>query len=212
MQAAIAAPLSWLALHPVAWVPALWVIAQRSGRRAFFAGWLVGAAANAAIFAWLVHAVATFTQLGTLAGIAALALYAALHGLYAGVFAWGFAPVRRAAGAAWPLAVAVWFTACEFLAPQLFPYAQGVAWVAEPRVFLAAATTGVAGITLLVVFANAVVLQAIEAWRGRSGGRALAANAAALAACVALALGLAQRQEARVAAAEAAATPIRVAL
>src|SRR5262245_26346844 len=114
VQALISAPRSWIALHPVAWVPALLVIARLSGRRAFLAGWLVGAAANAAIFAWLVHTVATFTQLGAAAGVAVLAVFAAAHGLYAGIFAWGFAPIRREAGAVWPIAIAAWFTACEF--------------------------------------------------------------------------------------------------
>jgi len=208
VQALISAPHSWIALHPVAWVPALFVIARLSGRRAFLAGWLVGAAANAAIFAWLVHTIASFTDLGAAVGVAVLALFAGVHGLYAGVFAWGFAPIRRAAGGAWPIAIAAWFTACEFLAPQFFPYQQGVAWWVEPRIFLVAATTGVAGVTFLVLFANAVVLQAIE----RGSLRALAANAAALALLVALALAAAARQEARIQAAEDASIRLRIAI
>jgi apolipoprotein N-acyltransferase len=208
VQALISAPHSWIALHPIAWVPALAVIARLSGRRAFLAGWLVGAAANAAIFAWLVHTIATFTELGAVVGVAALLLFAALHGLYAGVFASGFGPIRRVAGGAWPIAIAAWFTACEFLAPQFFPYQQGVAWYVAPRIFLAAATTGVAGISFLVLFANALVLQSLE----RASARALAANGAAFAAVLALALGAAARQDARVGAAEAAATRLRMAL
>lgn len=212
IQAWISAPHSWIALHPLSWVPALVVIAGLSGRRAFLAGWLAGTAANAAIFAWLVHTIATFTALGPVAGVAALALFAAAHGLYAGVFAWGFAAIRRGAGAAWPIAIAAWFTACEFLAPHFFPYLQGVAWYVEPRIFLAAATVGTSGITFLVLFANAVGLQAFEAWRARRGGRTLAANAFVLIACVAIAIALAARQDARVAAAEASARRVRVAL
>jgi apolipoprotein N-acyltransferase len=212
IQAAISAPTSWIALHPVAWVPALLVLSRLSGWRAFLAGWLTGFAANAAIFAWLVHTVSTFTSLGTLAGVAALALFSAAHGLYAGVFAWGFGLIRRAAGVAWPIAIAAWFTACEFLAPQFFPYYQGVAWYVEPRVFLAAATTGVSGITFLVLLANAIALQAIAVARGRETGRAFAANALAGCVAVAIALVLAARQESRIADAESAATPIRVAM
>ena len=212
IQALIAAPHSWIWLHPVAWVPALLVIERLAGRRAFLAGWLTGAAANAAIFAWLVPTIAHFTQLGVVVGVLALLVFAAAHGLYAAVFAWGFGPVRRAAGSAWPFAVAAWFTACERLAPQLFPYQQGVAWYVEPAIFLAVATTGVAGITFLVLVANALAVQGIEAMRTRRGGRAFAANAAAFAACVGLALGAAAHQDARVAAAEAAATPLRGAM
>ncbi len=212
IQAAIAPPWSWTALHPISWVPALFVIAQLRGRRAFFAGWLVGASANAAIFAWLVPTIDTFTALGPLLGLLALALFAAAFGLYAGVFAWGFAAIRGASGPAWPLAIAAWFTACEFASPQFFPYFQGVAWYATPRIFLASATTGVAGITFLVLLANAVGVQAIETLRARRGGGALVANIAALALLVALALAAAQRQDARIAAAERDAGSLRVAL
>lgn len=212
IQAAISAPASWIALHPIAWVPALLVLSRLAGWRAFLAGWLVGFAANAAIFAWLVHTVATFTSLGALAGVAALALFAAAHGLYAGVFAWGFAPIRRAAGPAWPIAIAAWFTACEFLSPQFFPYHQGVAWFVEPRVFLAAATTGVSGITFLALLANAIALQAIAVARGLDTTRALAANALVGVVAVAVVLALAARQERRIAEAERGATPIRVAM
>jgi len=45
IQAAIAPPFSWIALHPHSWVPALFVIARLRGRRAFLAGWLIGACA-----------------------------------------------------------------------------------------------------------------------------------------------------------------------
>ena len=212
IQAAIAPPLAWIALHPLSWVPALFVIAQLRGRRAFLAGWLVGAAANAAIFAWIVHTIDVFTALGPLVGLLALALFAAVFGLYAGVFAWGFAAIRRAAGPAWPLAIAAWFTACEFASPQFFPYVQGVAWYQTPSVFLASATTGVAGITFLVLLANAVALQAIETLHARRGARALVANALALVLLVAAALAAAQRQDARVTTAEHDARSIRVAL
>lgn len=212
IQALIAAPYSWVALHPVALVPALWVIARQSGRRAFLAGWLFGASANAAIFVWLVHTVTTFTALGAWLGISILVLFAAAHGLYAAVFAWGFARVRRAAGAGWPLAIAIWFTACEFLAPHFFPYRQGVAWYVEPGIALAAATTGISGLTLLVLYANALVLQTLEVFLFRQRRRPLVWNAIVFSILVLGALGLAARQQARITAAEAAATPIRLAL
>ena len=212
IQAAIAAPHSWVALHPIAFVPALFVLSRLSGRRAFLAGWLFGAAANATIFVWIVHTVSTFTQLGAWLGVAILALFAAAHGLHAAVFAWGFARVRRATGAAWPLAIAIWFTACEFLAPHFFPYRQGVVWYVEPRLSLATATIGISGLTWLVLYANTLLLAAIETARSRQGFRTLAGNTIVFAILLASALGLAHLQEGRVAAAERAADPIRVAL
>lgn len=212
IQAAIAPPWSWIALHPLSWLPALFVIARLRGWRAFAAGWLVGASANAAIFAWIVPTIAVFTDLGSAVGVLALALFAASFGLYAGVFAWGFASIRSAAGAAWPLAIAAWFTACEFLGPQFFPYFQGVAWYQTPALFLATAMTGVAGITFLVLLANAVALQALETVRARRGARAVAANALALLLLLAAAAAAAQWQNLRVTAAEHEAASLRVAL
>jgi apolipoprotein N-acyltransferase len=208
----ISAPHSWVWLHSVSWVPAFAVFARLEGRRAFLAGWLAGFAAQAAIFVWLVHTIATFTPLGAAAGVAALALFAAFHGLAVAVFAWGFAPIRRSAGAAWPFAIAAWFTACEVAQPQLFPFYQGVVWYVEPRVFLSTATIGISGISFLAFLANALALQALDALRSRRGGLALAANLLAAVALLGAALGLAARQDARIAAAEAEATPFRVAL
>jgi apolipoprotein N-acyltransferase len=60
VQSLISPPLSWVWLHPVAWLPAFWVYAGLEGRRAFFAGWLVGTTANLAIFYWLPETMTRF--------------------------------------------------------------------------------------------------------------------------------------------------------
>jgi apolipoprotein N-acyltransferase len=201
-----------LLLHPFAWAPALLVFSRLQGARALAAGWLTGTVANLATLSWILGTVERYAGLGSTAAAAAWLLCGVAHGLVWGVFACGVAPVRRAAGAAWPAAVAAWFTACEHWSPQLFPYAAGVAWAPFPRIFLAAALTGVAGMTFLLLWLNASVALALETLAAGAKPRVLRANAAALAASLVIALGAAAWQEARVEAAEGRSAPARLAL
>ncbi|MDJ0866881.1 MAG: apolipoprotein N-acyltransferase [Myxococcota bacterium] len=212
VQACIAPPLEWVALHLVSWVPALLVLARLRGRRAFAAGWLVGFSAQAAIFAWIVHTVGVFSNLPRPAAVAVWLLFAAATGLYAGVFALGLAPLRRACGALWPLGAAAWFTACESFFPQLFPYQQGVAWYRHPDVFLVSALTGIAGVSFGVILINAVVCQALEAVGARASLRATGGNAAVAALLAAGAFAGSQQRLAAIERAEAATSPLRVAV
>jgi apolipoprotein N-acyltransferase len=213
VQASISPPLGWTFLHPVSWVPAFWVFSRLEGRRAFCAGWLLGASANAAIFYWIVGTVGRFSNLPPPLPHLVLALFAAAAGLYAAVFAWGFGSVRRASGRWWPLGVAAWFTAVEFLIPQMFPYFQGVAWYRVPSIFLVTALTGVSGVTFLVILCNGVVFQAVGEMRGGSAApRAWVANAGVLVALVACAFAWSAVRLERIESAEAGAETLRVAL
>lgn len=157
IQAAISAPMSWIWLHPIAWLPAFWAFDRLEGRQALLAGWLCGIAAQATIFSWVVHTVSTFSNLPLPVAILILILFATVFGFYGAVFGWGFGHVKRLSGRYWPLGIAAWFVACEFLNLQLFPYYQGVAWYQTPSIFLLTAVTGVAGMSFLVMLANAVL-------------------------------------------------------
>ncbi len=205
-------PKGGLALHVVGWVPALAVFCRLGGWRAFAAGWLVGTLAQLALFYWLGGTLGRYAGLGLAGALALVLLYALAHGLAIAVFAWGAAPVRRVAGAAWPAALAAWFAACEHWSPQLFPHFQGAWWAALPELFLASAVTGVAGISFLVLWANGVVLLAVETAVSKGARRALAANALILMGALCLAVIAAAWQEARVDDAEARAGRLRVAL
>src|SRR5579871_1955370 len=135
-QFVIAPPLGLAFLHPLAWVPAFWAFSRSSSRASFLSGWLAGTAGRVAFYYWLVPSMRNYTNLPTIAALGVLLLVGLVSGLDLAVFGWGFAAVRRAAGAWWPLAVAAWFTACEFFMPQLFPHSQGMAWYQTPQVFL----------------------------------------------------------------------------
>jgi len=214
VQAVISPPYNLVFLHPVAWVPAFSVFATLRGRRALAAGWLVGVSATLAIFVWLPGTILRFGDVPAAVGVLAWLLFALAMGFHVGLFAWGFAPLRRVAGPWWPPAVAAWFCALEFLNPHLFGYLQGDAWYQVPRVFLASAVTGVSGISFLVVLCNAVVLQGIELRRqpGNAARSAWRRNLATLAALVLLAFGYSHVRLARIAAAELEAPTLRVAL
>lgn len=214
VQAAISPPWNLVWLHPVAWVPAMAVFSRLSGRRALLAGWLVGAAASLIIFQWLPGTIHDFGNLPESVAVAVWLLFAAVTGFYTAIFAWGFGRIRRVAGSAWPLAVAVWFCALEFLNPQIFGFLQGVAWYQFPRVFLWSAFAGVSGVSFLVLLCNGVVLQAIELRTVPSigGRRAWLRNVALLVVGVAAAVGYSSARLAAIDELEQATPAVRIAV
>jgi apolipoprotein N-acyltransferase len=214
VQAVMSPPHNWIFLHPVSWVPALWVFSRLNGRRALLAGWLVGASAELAIFRWLPGTMIRFGSIPVPLALALWLLFAGVTGFYVAVFAWGFGRIRRAGGRRWPLAIGAWFCALEFLNPQIFPYLQGVGWYQIPRVFLFSALTGVSGVTFLVIVCNAVVLQGLEAYVGgeRAERRACALNATVLAGLVLVAVGYSSHRLADIDRAEGAADAMRLAI
>jgi apolipoprotein N-acyltransferase len=209
-----APPHSYIWLQPVAWVPAFFVIARLPPRLAFLAGWLVGAVIIFAGYYWIAATVERFSSIPPLGAWLVCLGFALASGFYAAIFAWGFDPVRRASGRWWPLGIAAWFTALEFLNPQLFPHFQGSVWYQTPRLFLVTAITGTSGVTFLVIFCNAVVLQLFEAWAGRerSARVASAANVAALLLLLIFAMTVSALRLERIDALEASADSLRVAL
>jgi apolipoprotein N-acyltransferase len=213
-QAAISPPLSWLWLHPVSWVPAFAVFSRLEGRRALVAGWLVGIAAELAIYCWLPGTIARFGGFPMPVAVLLWMVFAAGTGFYTAIIAWGFARVRRAGGSWWPFAVAAWFCALEFLNPQLFGYLQGVAWYQVPEVFLVVAATGVSGMSFLVVLCNALVLQGLERCaEGRGfGTRGWQARAGVFAGLVVAAIAYSHVRAGAIAEAESKAAPLRIAI
>jgi len=209
-----APPRSWVWLQPIAWVPAFFVMARLSGARALLAGWFVGSVFIFAGYYWIAATVERFSSLPTIAAWLVCLAFAVASGFYIAVFAWGFGPVRRASGRCWPLGIAAWFTAVEFLNPQLFPHFQGSAWYQHPQLFLVTAFTGSSGVTFLVILCNAVALQGVEAWRlrERNARVAVVANAAALATLLVIATTVSKLRLDHLDALEASAASLRVAL
>lgn len=211
-QSVISPPLGWIFLHPFLWIPALAVFSRLEGRRALLAGWLVGTSAELAIYIWLPGTMVRFGEIPVAVGALLWLLHAAFTGFYTGLFAWGFARIRRGGGARWPFAAAAWFCALEFLNPQFFGYLQGVAWYQVPHIFLIAAATGVSGVSFLVLACNAVLLQGLDVRRGDTDRGAWIVNVVAFGLLLALAAGYSSLRLAAIEAAEEASIPMRIAL
>jgi apolipoprotein N-acyltransferase len=207
VQALISPPLNWWWLQPISWVPAILVLDRiQTDGKAVLAGWLVGISANIAIFYWVFHTVKTFSNLPTVLAVGCLVLFGLFWGFYAGVWGWGFKAVQNQAGDWWPVGIAAWFAACEYLNPQLFPYYQGVAWYQLPRIFLAVAVAGVPFISFLVLLSNATLAQGVIRQRAgieRPWGGPVARNAAVLGVLVALSMGYSHVRLGAIEAAEA---------
>jgi apolipoprotein N-acyltransferase len=205
-------PVGWIFLHPIAWIPAFAVFDRLSGRRAFLAGWLVGSLEKLVVLYWITHSIAVFSNLPGWVGVLCTVLVAAAFGLHLGFFAWGFGRIRRASGSWWPFAIAAWFTACEFLNPQLFPYYHGVGWYRYPSIFLLVSLTGISGVSFLVVLVNALLLEGLRALRAPAARRSSLRNAALGLVLLVLAFGWSAWRDARIARAEAETPPLRIAL
>ncbi len=200
-------PVNLNVLLLVSWVPAIWILTRLEGRAALFAGWLAGAAGNAAIFYWLVPSTERFTGAPWPVGVLALAFFALAWGGYGAIFGLGARAVRRASGPWWPVTIALWFVACEFLNPQLFPYYQGSVFHQETRLFLLVSLTGIAGFTFVALVCNGLIAALIE-----KDGAAARRAGAVFAGLILLAAGWSSFQLARVEEALAQSTPFTAAM
>jgi len=213
-QALISPPLNWWWLLPVLWLPGLWALSKLRGLQAFLGGWLLGWSALMAIFYWVVHTVQSFSNLPTPAAVVVLIAFALFWGFFVAVFAWGLRAVRRVSGEFWPLGVAAWFVACEYLNPQLFPFYQGVVLYQRSWIFLVTAITGVPFLSFLGLLCSGLLLQAVET---HQAGRpvfvgALRKSTFVLIGCIVFSVGYSQHRLGLIEAAEAQAETSRIAL
>jgi len=195
-------------------LPGLWALSQLRGLQALLGGWLLGTSALLAIFYWIVHTVKTFSNLPTPVAVVVLVAFSLFWGFYAAVFGWGFQAIRRFSGELWPLGLAAWFTACEYLNPQLFPFYQGVVLYQETWLFLVTAVTGVPFLSFMALLCNALLLQAWE--RRRAGrkviGERLPVSLGVLVGCLVFSIGYSSYRVGLIEEAEATAETSRVAL
>ncbi len=150
----------WLSL--VVFVPALWALDGLRGFRAFGAGWLMGASPSLVLGYWIAPTVVNFGGMPWSIGVLAHVAYALVFGAYAGVFAWGLAPLRRMTGRWWPFAAAALWASCEFLNPQMFAHYLGLAFYQRPEIFLVTSVTGIAGVSFLMVLVSAVLFAGLK--------------------------------------------------
>jgi apolipoprotein N-acyltransferase len=190
------------------------VFRRLEGTRALFAGWLTGSCIYITALYWIAGTIVRFSNLPPAAAAACVVVAGALWGFAVAAFAAGLGPIARRTGRHWPMAAAVWFTACEYLNPQLFPWTQAAPWYEVSSVFLVTSLGGSALLTFTIVLVNFALVAAIERLLDRPERVPGAAPGAAVAAVVfvVLCLGWSAHRERVVAAAEAETEDLRVAL
>jgi apolipoprotein N-acyltransferase len=185
------AALAWVALVPL--LAALWTVeGKRAGWRGFFLGWLAGTVSFAIQFSWL-GIVSTL-------GVVVLPIYLGLFWGAFGAFAATLGNPRRGPEKeGWPECArslrvafcngAVW-AGLEWLRGWLFTgfgwNPLGVAFHETPVIAQAADLLGVAGLSMLLVFFQAVLVQGARRMMGRKGGAARWLDFAVAAAVVAM--------------------------
>lgn len=161
--------LAFVALVP--WLLAL--DAQRTLRGALLVAWAMSAAYVAVAFSWFGSAIGSYTQVGTVAGMALLLAAAPLLQPQFLAFALVRHVVRRHHGALLTaLASAAAWVATEWLVPRLLGDTFGYGLYPSRLLRQAADLGSVAGLTFLLLLANQAVAVAIA--RRREGVRAVA--------------------------------------
>lgn len=150
-------PFNLEALAWVAFVPLLLSIRDASPKEAFFLGWLSGLLGTIGTVYWVVVAMVSYGNVPSWLSVLSLMLMASFLGLYSGVFAW---LIRRLA-ARMPLFLmipAIWVALEYARAYLLFPFPWsyvGYSQYLTPIIVQIADTTGVYGVSFLVMLVNA---------------------------------------------------------
>jgi len=213
-QPLMSAPLNLYWMHPWALAPGFFVLCRLTPKRALFAGWFMGMAANLGIFYWFAETVSVFGKLPYVVGMIALLLLAAVSSLYSALFGWGLGHLRAVSGSGWPFVAAAWFVTCEFLSPQLFPYYHGLSLYRIPELFLVTSVTGILGLSFEIILWNLLLVAAVEHYQGigQLDRRAWIRSALAAVFLFAATVGISAWQTSRIEAAEAQASSLRIAI
>lgn len=151
--------LIWIAL-----VPLLWATRDADLPSAFRTGLVAGLVYNTGLVYWIVFVVVQYGQLPLYAGVSVMLLLVIYLSLYPALFCVGLVSFRRKGMAAVVMAPLLW-TSLEYLKAHLF---SGFPWedLAHSQhgnlsLIQIADTTGVYGITFLIVLVNCVLYDCI---------------------------------------------------
>jgi apolipoprotein N-acyltransferase len=157
----IAPPRNLHWLHWLAFLPLFWALRPGEHRTNVGLAFATGFAAQLTIFWWIVHTVVRFAGLplpvALLVHLAFTCAFALPYAIAFGLAAW----LRERLGVAWVFAFPAWVVTVERLAPQLFPYYQGVSQYRVAWTFQLASVLGVMGVSYLVVLVNAAAAEVL---------------------------------------------------
>ncbi len=158
-------------IWPFAWVaslPLMWVIHDKTPRKAFWYAMLAGFVGNYGGFYWISHTLVSYAGLPLAVGIFGTALIAFYQALVYGVFgAVTVAILRRRPSLGWTFVAPVVFVTCELVLPMEFPFYVAItqAWVRP--VIQIADITGPLGVTFLLLMFSGALFDLFLAWRGK---------------------------------------------
>ncbi len=157
-----AAPYDWHAISWIAYAPFIAATIDLQPRRAAAVGWLYGVVATGTLFSWLVDTIVLFSNIPAIGAWGVLLLFGMAFGSPYALL--GMAPgiLRRRLGSGWVLAFAATWVLVEYLWSfiVLFPYYHGVTLWRFPATLQIVSVTGIWGLSFLVVWVNAAVVEA----------------------------------------------------
>lgn len=157
-------------LHQLQWfglVPMLWVLRDGEARRNRWLGLLYGTVGIAAIYAWIVGTIVTFSNIPKPVAVGILGLFSVAFGAPYVVLWASVHPLRRRLGSWWVFAWPALWVLVEWgmLQVFLFPFAHGAAQYRVPLTWQIVGVTGVWFLSYLIFLANAVLGEWVYRWR-----------------------------------------------
>lgn len=150
-------------LHWVLWLPFLWAILAQDGKGRVWLGFFAGTLTHAVIFPWYITSIPRYVGLTTTPSVMVsllLYMYLALPWL---LLAWLLPKLIQHFPRVWPIGLACWTVALEYITPQLFPYTQGVSHYQVTSIFMVVSLVGTYGMTFLLMWANGHLFQGLQA-------------------------------------------------
>jgi len=156
-------PFAWIAT-----VPLMWVIHDKTPRKAFWYSMLAGFVANYGGFYWISHTLVTYAGLPLVVGILGTTLVAFYQALVYGVFGAVTVAILRRRPLGWTFVAPTVFVSCELLLPMEFPFYVSItqAWVRP--VIQIADLAGPLGVTFVLLMTSGAVFDLFLAWRKKT--------------------------------------------
>lgn len=153
-------PFAWIAT-----VPLMWVIHDKTPRKAFWYAMLAGFVANYGGFYWISYTLVTYAGLPLAVGILGTALIAFYQALVYGVFGAVTVAILRRRPLGWTFVAPAVFVSCELLLPMEFPFYVSItqAWVRP--VIQIADLAGPLGVTFVLIMTSGALFDLLVAWR-----------------------------------------------
>jgi apolipoprotein N-acyltransferase len=164
---AISTPIGWWPFHAVVYLPMFWVMRPEMPKENARYAWLYGTFGTALLFRWLVDTITLFSNIPWIGAVGILLLFGAAFGS-PWVLVWSaLHPLRRRFGRGWMLAWPALWILIDYVASfvLLFPYQHGVTLYRTLPAWQLVSVTGIWGPTFLWVVTNAVLGEALLAWR-----------------------------------------------